>query len=183
MGCVLIYMFTRNHVLLKDTGYMPIINNTLVGASGAGEKYATITFIMLMYLKLLFLPNPLTWDYGYNQIPLTHWDNILVIVSFIIYAGLVYFAIKGIKKKNIFSFCIIFYLITISISLNIFVLIAAVMAERFLFVPSIAFCIAVAYVLTKYLGQENSKKFTPGLVAACSVLLALYSYGSFSRNW
>lgn len=182
LTCVIVYMIARSNVLDKDTGYMPVINNTLVEAKGLAGRLPTIFYILLMDIKLLFVPHPLTWDYGYNQVPLTNWSDPMVLLSLAVYGALGFFAIKGIKRKNIFSFCIIFYLITISISANIFVLISAVMAERFLFVPSVVFCIAVAYLLTKYLAEANSKKLKPALLGVCGIILAAYAYGTYQRN-
>ncbi|MEW6469961.1 MAG: glycosyltransferase family 39 protein [Bacteroidota bacterium] len=175
-----IYMMVRYSVLDADKGYMPVINNTLVEAHGA-EKLSTILFIMLQYLRLLVYPHPLTWDYGYNQVPITGWNNMLVIASLVIHLALAAYAVMKFREKHILSFCIIFYFITISISSNLFVLISSVMAERFLFIPSIAFSIAVAYLLTKALAKKEQRVPVP-LTAAMVLILAAFSFKTFARN-
>jgi tetratricopeptide (TPR) repeat protein len=48
------------------------------------------------------------------------------------------------KSKNFYVFCFLFYIATLSVSSNIVVMIAATMADRFLFVPSLGFTLAVA---------------------------------------
>lgn len=182
IGCGLFYIIVRNAVLEANSGYMPVINNTLVDANGLGGRLPTIFVVLAKYLKLLVYPNPLTWDYGYNQIPLTNWSDMVAISSLVIHLALGAFAIWGLKRKNIFSFCILFYLITVSISANIFVLISAVMAERFLFIPSIAFCIAIAYVLTKFLSPGNSLKPSAGLLAVVGGIVVIFAGCTISRN-
>ena len=64
------------------------------------EKYATITYIFLKYLLLLLFPHPLTYDYGYNQIPYTTFLDWKVIVSIIINGSLFLFALYKLKSKS-----------------------------------------------------------------------------------
>jgi tetratricopeptide (TPR) repeat protein len=91
----------------------------------------------------------------------------------------------------VISFCILFYLIALSASSNIFVLIGATMAERFLFTPSLAFCIVIALLFCPSpKGSNNILSFTlsrrdsfgTGRGIALLIVLALYSYKTFSRN-
>ena len=57
-----------------------LMNNPFLNASSS-EQYATIFLTLVYYLKLTFLPHPLTHDYYPTQIPIVEWDNGLVIVS------------------------------------------------------------------------------------------------------
>jgi tetratricopeptide (TPR) repeat protein len=91
-------------------------------------------------------------------------------------------AVRLFRKKNIFSFLIIFYLVSILVTSNLFVLIAALMAERFLFIGSIAFCVVIAYLLTKYLGKENTYKFSPPMIAVLGPVLLAFTYMTHERN-
>ena len=184
LACALIYMWARGKVLEGNSGYMPVINNPLVEAHGLGERLSVIMYIFLLNIKLLFYPHPLTWYYGYNQFPLKEysWNNPWVLISLLIHMGLVVAAIWLFRRKNIFSFLIIFYLVSILITSNLFVLIAALMAERFLFIGSIAFCVVIAYLLTKYLGKENTYKFSPPMIAVLAPVLLAFTYMTHERN-
>ncbi|HXH20160.1 MAG TPA: tetratricopeptide repeat protein, partial [Chitinophagales bacterium] len=196
-SCFAIYLFARKAVLDPVTPPGPIVDNTLIGAGSLAERYATISIFFLKYLKLLFLPHPLTWDYGYNQIPLTSFNNPLAIVSLLIHLGMgiyaLYIFIRMIcsRKKDsllqtshLMAFCILFYFIAFSASSNIFFLIASTVAERFLFTPSLAFCIALAGLILKVSGNEMNFK-TPFFyvkMLPLLVILVLYSLKTYSRN-
>src|SRR6185295_7774467 len=58
------------------------------------------------------------------------------------------------KSKDVFAFAILFYLVTLSISSNLFVKIATTFAERLLYTPSLAFCIAVPLLIAKLLAID-----------------------------
>lgn len=183
---ILIYFIARNSALDKAPEGVALINNALAGAQTFSERNATIFIILFNYLKLLFFPHPLCWDYGYNQIPLVGFGNIMAILSVLIYFAVgVYSVIILIKKSShksqvtsLISFCILFYLLGLSASSNIFVLIGSTMAERFLFTPSLAFCILLAFALIKLLKIESfNLKLIP-----LAIILGLFSYKTFSRN-
>jgi tetratricopeptide (TPR) repeat protein len=184
LGCVLIYYAARNSVLEGNAGFMPPINNPLVEAHGIFGRLPVIMFVFLLNLKLLIWPNPLMWYYGYDQFPLKEygWSNPWVLLSFAIHIALFVYAIRGLRQRNIFSFLVLFYLISISITSNLFVLISALMAERFLFVASLAFCIGIAYLLTKYLSPGNTLKIPPVLGIIVIGALGVFSYMTMERN-
>ncbi|MEK6616004.1 MAG: tetratricopeptide repeat protein [Bacteroidota bacterium] len=195
VSAILIYFLARNSALDKAPDGVALINNALAGAQTFSVRYATVFVILFTYLKLLFFPHPLCWDYGYNQIPLVGFWNLMAIISVLIYLALGIFAVAVLFKRKIsnlksqisllFSFCILFYLIGLSVSSNIFVLIGATMAERFLFTPSLAFCVLLAFALIKFLKIEsfNLKPETWNLkLIPLIIILGLFSYKTFSRN-
>jgi tetratricopeptide (TPR) repeat protein len=124
-------------------------NNSLFAAKDFITREATAIYILLKYILLLIFPHPLSHDYSFNQIPLINFINPLAIAGTLIYLGLAIYAILNIRKKNIIAFAILFYLITLAPVSNIFKLIGATMAERFLYMPSLGFCIIVTLLLVK----------------------------------
>ncbi len=136
-----------------------IMENPFVNSSFS-EKYATIFLILLKYFFLQILPHPLTSDYSFNQIPFVGWGNIFVIISLIFHFGMGIFMVLKLKSKNIFALCILLYLAPLSITSNIVFNIGAPMGERFLFIPTLGFCLALAYGMTLFFKE---KEFTPNL--------------------
>jgi protein O-mannosyl-transferase len=65
-------------------------------------------------------------------------------------------ALFHLRKKNLIAFGILYYFITFSIVSNIFFPIGTNMAERFMFMPSLGFCLIVVYLLY-LLGVKWSK--------------------------
>ena len=151
-GC---YLALRIHVigyLFSDDVSQELMNNPFVEMS-IGQKYATITYTLGLYLKLLIFPHPLTHDYYPYHIPIMNWSDPQVIGSALLYAGLTLLGVFGVLKRRFYGFCILLYLATISIVSNLVFPIGTFMNERFLFMPSLAFCLALPYYLNKGAGK------------------------------
>ena len=127
----------------------PLLNNVLYGAKDLAELTATKAEILFHYLRLLVFPWPLSWDYSFNQIPVVGWTDIRALTGLVLYSILGLFAILRFKKEPILSFCILFFFISTSPTNNLFIYNGATVGERFLFVPSIALCIALLLLSLK----------------------------------
>ncbi|MCX6273039.1 MAG: hypothetical protein NTU44_17845 [Bacteroidetes bacterium] len=181
------YLVLRNNALgylVSPVKIVEILNDPYVNSSLA-EKLATNTLTWGIYLKLLLFPHPLTHDYYPWQISLTNWGNPLVLLTFAFYLGLLVVAIKGLKKKTILSFSILFFFITFSISSNLVFNIGTFMNERFMFIPLLGFTLALAYFITQKLPSWFSGGAKPGsLIPTLLIVLCLaYSVKTFSRNF
>jgi Flp pilus assembly protein TadD len=138
--------------------YLPEINRPMLYFENplAFEKnfilhLSTGMYGLLMYLKLLVYPHPLLFYYGYNTIPVVGLTNIWVILSLVLHIGLFGFAVMKLREKHILSFAIFFYLILISMYANIVKPPAGIIAERFLYIASLGFSIAVIYFVFRLL--------------------------------
>ena len=157
--------------------YLKIVGNAYVPFTG-GEKAATIIYTLGKYIGLLLFPHPLTHDYYPRHIGIMNFGNWQVILSLIAYLGLGVFAILKLGKKNLASFCILYFFITISIVSNIVFPIGTNMSERFMFMPSLGFCILLAYLIFHYLGKSNPKN----MIALIGCILLFYSFKTVTRN-
>lgn len=182
-----IYMIMRNAILdtVTFSEKMSILNNGLAAATNTSDRIATAVLILGKYILLLIFPHPLSWDYSYNQIPIVKFTNPWVILTIITYVALSIYAIVKLMSKDIFSFAIIFFIVTISVVSNIFILIGATLGERFMLTPSIAFCISIVFVLGKITKVNFStmiiKKSIPFL-SLIAIMLILYSLKTVTRN-
>jgi len=131
------------------------LNNPFLGATPV-EKYATILLSMGYYLKLLFFPHPLSYDYTFNQIMLVTFSEPLVWLSAAAHLFLLLVVIAGIKNKTVPAFSILFYFITILPVTNLFFNLGAFIGERLLYVPSLGFCLAIAFLLNKFSAKINT---------------------------
>ncbi len=194
LGLSLLFIFIRAQIL--GSGKFDInpsvLDNALEGASNFVEQKATAFAIMGRYFKLLFFPHPLVSDAGYNQIPLTTFGDWRAILSFVIHAGLGVFALLNFNKKSIFSFAILFYILTFSITSNVVFNIGTSYAERLLYVPVLGFTLALSYGLLKLfkLDEKRSSKFSLnnffqknmvplGLLA---IITVAFSFKTIDRN-
>ncbi len=152
-----------------------LMNNPFYGMTVA-QKYATIIFTFGKYLSVMILPITLTHDYYPYQIAIHNIDSIGTIISFIICVAGLAIALLQLRKKTLLSFCILFFALTFSIVSNLVFPVGTFMSERFVFMPSLAYCIMLAYLISwiplyklQTAGlkqQENKKEFDTAIKLA-----------------
>jgi tetratricopeptide (TPR) repeat protein len=133
---------------------LPVMDNVLMAATSTSDMLATNFVLLGKYAGLLVVPYPLSWDYSYNQIPIVSFANVWAIAGLALYLALGAYALVRAKSKDVVAFAILFYLVTLSISSNLFVKIAATFAERLLYTPSLGFCIAVPLLIAKVMSID-----------------------------
>jgi protein O-mannosyl-transferase len=187
---VILFLIIRHNVLaatLKTN--FSVVDNILVSTQGL-SRIATAVLILGLYLKVLFFPHPLAIDYSYKQIPIVDVSDWRFLLSFLGYAVLIFIAIRGLKKKSVLSFAILFFLATISIFSNILIIIGTSFGERLMLLPSVGFCLALAYAGAKLfhlpkLSSATLKEFLSAggkLIAIATVIVVLYSFKTVERN-
>jgi len=184
---VVIYMAMRASFIESDGEKVKIMvnNNLLMAAGNESDKLATALFIQLKYILLLIFPHPLSYDYSYNQIPIINFTDVKALASLIVYVSLAVYALFTLKRKNIFSYCILFYLGSTIITSNILVDIGAAMAERFLFTASLGYCIAIVFLLVRLFKADPAQlsyASAPKLFYVVGVIAVLYSVKTVARN-
>lgn len=165
---------TLNHSELIN--YSDNSMNIIASANNWIEKYATILSILWKHLQLLVFPHPLVHTYRYAVIPLTNFSNIYVWLTIIIFLVGIVYVVKNWRKKNILSFGILFYFISISFYSNLIIIAPDELAERYLFAPSLGFSIVVCYLIFHL---ATSNYFKSSIIAGVCLLLSMKT---FSRN-
>jgi tetratricopeptide (TPR) repeat protein len=161
-----------------------IMNNPFLGVTNS-QRIATIFLTLWMYVKLLFFPHPLTYDYYPKQIPIIDWSHPGAFLPFILYLAMGIYAVYGlIKKRDIVSYSIWFYLIPLSVVSNIFFSVGTFMNERFIFISSIGFCIFIGWLIYAHLPKllKNKKFQNYAICIIMLLILSLYSVKTISRN-
>lgn len=137
------------------------------------NELATIFYTYSIYLKLLIAPYPLTVDYYPRHIEVKSFASPIVLLSVVLHLFLLIWAVRNIRNRNWIAFGILYYLITFSIVSNFFFSIGANMAERFMFMPSLGFCLVVAIFLIKLAEIGNRKKQNLGFSCIAIILGAI----------
>lgn len=172
-----IYLIMRVNAigyLLDGKEVTDLMNNPFYGMT-TGDRLATISYTLLLYLKLHIFPHPLTHDYYPFQIPRLTWTDGRALLGLGLHIGLVAVILRGWKNRTIWSYAAAFYLITLSIVSNVIVSVGTFMNERFVYHASIAFCIAMAYFLTR--------KYVPKIatIGLATLLLLGFSVKTLTR--
>ena len=188
---VFLIFFLIRFLVLKGTGFSgtlsgELLNNPFLKWENGkvipysfSEKFASVFYCLGMYLKLLIFPHPLTHDYYPRQIPILQLTNIWVIISIISNLFLFGWTIWLVLKRKILGFAGLIYFIPLVIISNLFFPIGTNMGERFVYISSLGFCIAVAFLINQLFINKKDSKFPVYL----TILIAfLFSIKTIARN-
>jgi protein O-mannosyl-transferase len=125
-------------------------------------------------LYLLVLPLQLSSDRSYNQIPISGASDPLAWLSLIMIAGLLVCAFWKRRQYPLFFFLTGFLGLTLLPTSNLLFLIKSIMAERFLYLPAVAFALAVAWLAYSLTPRHASVVLT--------VIVVLYGMRTYARN-
>ncbi len=191
---VALYFIVRQAVLggvMEGSNEASVLDNLIMGTDSFADQKATAFVLLGKYLMSLFLPVTLISEYGFPQMGIVGWSDWRAIVSLVIWTGLGIWALMNIRKQSIPAFGILYFIITFSVFANLIILIGSSFGERFLYMASLGFTIALAWGMIKWSGasMEPSKeklldellsvKLLTGLAAT---VLVLYSARTILRN-
>lgn len=191
-----IYMLVRQQVL-GDLAHAEVaqqlMNKPFMHAKD-GEKIATVFFTAFIYFKLLLFPHPLTHDYyPWHPLPADQfiWGKTfpypsmshpyallgLLILGILLVAGLLIFLRKKAPEtQNILAFSVLFFVGTYILFSNLFFDIGAFMNERFMYIPSLGFSMALAWIIHQLKFSFTIKTSIIGTICL------LYSFKTIHRN-
>lgn len=182
----IIYIVVRTQIVGffgKNTA-TTIVDNTYINTSYI-DKLASISWVTLKYLGLLFFPNELSYDYSFNAVPVTNIGSFVGIISIIILIGLIGYSIYIYKKNPYLSFSIGFFFITYSIVSNFVFNIGTTMGERFIFISSFGFCLfwgVIFYALIQKKKIKNNLTAKYAISIALIIILFGFGYKTVKRN-
>ena len=173
-AAIAIAYYLPESMLPKSNAVMSKWQNPIFTEESAGNRFAIAMYSLIFYLKLLFVPYPLRYYYGYRIIPDVGLDNPIVILSIVVYIALIVVAIWLFNRRNLISYGILFYLIGIFPFSNLFFPFTGIIGERMLFAPSIGFAIAIGYIIIlifRATGEINKQKSIAIYVLIASLVL------------
>ncbi len=160
-----------------------VMDNPYLLASISG-KYATILFVFMKYIGLLFFPHPLTYDYSFRQISYRTFGEPVVWLGALLLIGLIAFAVRGTLKRDLLAWCVLFFLTTWVLVSGIFFNIGAPMAERFMYQASVPFIIALVECMRRGIEAlpTHAMALRPVMFGSGIVLLSACSFATITRN-
>ncbi|MEQ1747594.1 MAG: hypothetical protein ABMA02_19340 [Saprospiraceae bacterium] len=167
-GSILHWKFGSAPMELMNNPFLKIEGDQWVAFTLA-EKLAAILYTLGKYLVLLVFPHPLTHDYYPRFIGLKTFSDPGVLASVVAYGLLTWYALRGMGRRDPVAFGILFFLLTISIVSNLVFPVGTNMGERFAFMPSAGFCLAVAVLLSRW----SNWKTAVGVAAAVALLFSV----------
>ena len=151
-------------------------------------KFGTAMEVLGKYLRMVFVPYPMSYYYGYSLlVPETIFEPVPM-VSLLAHVLLLGAAIYFFTKRPVLSFSILFYLISIVVFSNLVTPIPGMVGDRFLLIPSLGFCVCVVYLLSIIFKQGFEDKkieladIKQPLKITVAMILVVYSGLTFARN-
>jgi tetratricopeptide (TPR) repeat protein len=184
----LIFLYVRAPVLGGvATSAFPFGDNPLMGADFWTARLTAVKVIG-RYLMLLVWPAQLSFDYSFNEIPLfgtgTGWENAKAILSLLVCLGALAAAIYCWRRSRAVFFAIAFFFATLSPTSNLIIRIGSIMAERFLYLPSLGFAVLAVWG-ARWLAQrfsERSPDARKAVPVAVGVILLAFAARTYARN-
>lgn len=199
LACAVLYMIIRVRVLdgaLADDS-VSIADNVVVGAKTLNTRLGTAFLILGRYIHLLFFPHPLSYDYSYAHIEVTGMNDLVSILSLLIFIAIGIFAALIIFRRwrgkdsvddpllRWMAYGILFFLATIFLFSNLVLTIGTSMGDRLMYFPSFGFCLVVGVLITTWIRPSRT-----GLAAIVSekrtwpllLVVLLFSVKTWSRN-
>lgn len=183
-GVVLDWTFGTQQLNVINNPFVKYVDNNWVFFS-PGERFATIFYTMGKYVQLLFFPHPLTTDYYPRHIEIMTFADWQVWLSIVVNVAPLVYALWGVFSGKIgpLRFGILFYFVTIFLVSNILFPTGVNMAERFAFMPSVGFCLAIAGLICYGLTFQKLQVFGKLVfVLFCAGCLA-FAARTFVRNF
>jgi tetratricopeptide (TPR) repeat protein len=154
---------------------MNFADNPLLGAGFWTARFNAVT-IIAMELWLLVWPMRLSADRSYDQIPVVGFGDAGAWLALLTVAAILTLVVVRRRQDSVIFWATGFFALTLLPASNLIVIIAATMAERFLYLPAIGFAVAVAVL---------ANRFVPRRVAfpLLASLIVLAGVRTYARNW
>jgi protein O-mannosyl-transferase len=114
----------------------------------AGARFLTAVYVTFRYFLILVWPYRLSPDYSYDVVPVLSsiftWELLL---STAVLGTLIAAAVWITRRKPVYLFALLFFLISISAVSNLIFPVGRIMCEAFLYLPSLAICWALAQLI------------------------------------
>lgn len=176
---------------------LPFVDNPLIGWDFWTARMTAIKVIG-KYFWLLLWPQRLSCDYSYNHIPrvtwqFSTWEDLKALIALVAVILVILVAIRNCRRNKAVSFFILLFFGTFLPTSNLIVIIGSIMAERFMYLPSIGFagCVVIAtYAICRRIVPQPapgspSRSFSPPTVAGLVLALMVIACGvrSYQRNF
>jgi len=168
--------FSKLSTELMNNPFMKLVDGQKVEMNFL-ERWSIITYCLYEYLRLLIWPHPLTHDYYPKHIPvlgLASWKSLFAMGAYTLMIAMAFLQIKRVKE---ISFAILAYLLPLFLVSNILFPVGTNMGERFLFMPTMGFVLAVVYGFQRLSGGKWNR-----VVYYCLPLILVYSVLTILRN-
>ncbi len=161
---------------LMNNPFLELKNGVWTDIS-TSDRLATVMHTLWEYLRLLFAPVNLVHDYYPRAIPIMNWANVTPWLGLLLHVGLGVFALLKWRTHRLLTVGIVIYLATLSIVSNVFFSVGTNMSERFLFMPSLGWALAITALIA-----GAGRKLSPAAAWIIPVITLVFGGMTIARN-
>ena len=140
-----VYFAMRQSVLAQVSSLLISWCDNPLQQAGFWISRLTAVKVLSAYIGLLLWPTQLSPDYSYNQIALSTGSDLKSIFALLLWIVIAAAAFFSYRRARRALFFVAFFAVTIAPVANIVILVGSIMAERFLYLPSIGFAGVLVY--------------------------------------
>ena len=167
----------------------PFADNPLIGA-GFWTARLTALKVIGKYLWLFVWPARLSADYSYNAVPLFgwhpgEWEDAKALIALAACLGAALLAMRWYGTRKPLFFFLAFFFVALAPTSNLAILIGSIMAERFVYLPSIGLAgcaVAAIWALGRHVSRQRLLDMRIAWIAAGLVCLAC-AVRTYARNF
>jgi tetratricopeptide (TPR) repeat protein len=186
---LLLFWQAREHLYRNlPLPQFPFVDNPLLGADFWTARMTAIK-ILGKYLWLLIFPRGLSCDYSYNQIPLLtwrfdNWEDWKALIALAVCVLVIAVAVQCYRRSKPVFFFIAFFFATMAPTSNLIILIGPIMAERFLYLPSLGFAGCLVLAIDALCRRAPARYDWSRWLAPSAIALICVAFGvrTFIRN-
>lgn len=152
------------------------------------KKIGTTAAVMWHHFSKIIVPYPLSFYYGFNEVPIINAGEPIAVFSIILHLVLFCLALFLFKRHYLFSLGIFIYLTGSALYSNYFIPIPGMVADRFMYIPSLGWCIVLICGLAHLfklnnIRDGNTQPTNKGFLVVVLTVLLCYSYMSYARSF
>lgn len=154
----------------------------LEGDTTVSRRVGTASVILGHYLKMMFIPWPQAFYYGFDEVPMAEIDDPWSLASIAVHLLLVIVALYFARGHPMFLFGIMAYMASIFLFSNLISPVAGMMGDRLTYVASFGFSVALAYILTMIYQKLKAPSHNKIFVVVFGLLLFVWSGMTIARS-
>jgi hypothetical protein len=188
LGVVALYMLVRFAVLGRFIQKPPPHSYLLLFGQPLMPRLYTAREILATYMRLLFFPVTLSADYSYRAVPILDTPNVATFVGLLAAVGLAGAFVWAVRRRvRPVVLAVGLFAIAYSVAANFPVPLQVLVAERLMYLPSVGFCVGLAWLWTVLSRWCTGRvpagwlRHVPEVVVGTVVLL--YGARTFTRNF
>ncbi len=180
--------FLQYDLLAASVRNYQYYENPLFYSNSIMDRITTGLYCSWHYLKMLVFPLHMAHYYGFNQIPIADWTYYQVWLAILIYLPLAVFGMKKWLQRDVLGLGILLWLGVMLAYLNILHPVVGIVADRFTYVFSLGYCIALSVIVIRIfkiniLSLNNDTIRIPvGFIVTVGIILSAYSARVIARN-